>query len=55
MQPRIPGFTALTSFLLLAASDLVLAQITAPDCSLTWDWVWLFVSVGGFDGLTVDT
>jgi len=38
MQPRIPGFAALTSLLLLAASDLVAAQINAPDCSLTYQW-----------------
>lgn len=34
----MPSLAALTSLVLLAASDLVAAQINAPDCSLTWDW-----------------
>lgn len=53
----MPSFTALASLVLLAASDLVAAQINAPDCSLTWEWVHLyFLSLGGFyDVLTVDT
>lgn len=57
MWPRMRGLTAVTSLVLLAASDLAVAQINAPDCSLSWNWVQLrfFVSVGGFyDGLTVD-
>jgi len=38
LWPRMPSFAVLTSLLLLAASDLVVAQINAPDCSLTWNW-----------------
>ncbi|KAI9452878.1 hypothetical protein BJY52DRAFT_1291508, partial [Lactarius psammicola] len=39
MPPRMRGFAALTSSLvLLAASDFVVAQINAPDCSLSWKW-----------------
>ena len=41
MQPGVPGFAALTSLVFLAASDLVVAQITAPDCSAGWEWVLL--------------
>ena len=41
MQPRIPGFAALISLVFLVASDLVVAQITAPNCSDSWKWVCL--------------
>ncbi|KAN0135279.1 hypothetical protein V8E53_006844 [Lactarius tabidus] len=34
----MPSFAALTSLVLLAASDLVAAQISAPNCSLLWEW-----------------
>ncbi|KAH9014362.1 hypothetical protein EDB83DRAFT_2321509 [Lactarius deliciosus] len=50
MQPRISSLAVLTSLILLAASDLVVAQISAPNCTLS------FASVCGFyDGLTADT
>ncbi|KAH9005417.1 hypothetical protein EDB86DRAFT_1441507 [Lactarius hatsudake] len=38
MQPRIPSLAVLTSLVLLAASDLVVAQISAPNCSVSWKW-----------------
>ncbi|KAH9169671.1 hypothetical protein EDB89DRAFT_1908438 [Lactarius sanguifluus] len=38
MQPRVPSLVVLTSLVFLAASDLVLAQIRAPDCSASWKW-----------------
>ncbi|KAI9443921.1 hypothetical protein H4582DRAFT_2095306 [Lactarius indigo] len=38
MQPRVPGLAVLTSLVLLAASDLVGAQIRAPDCNASWKW-----------------
>jgi hypothetical protein len=38
----MPSFAALTSLVLLAASDLVAAQISAPNCSLLWEWVQLY-------------
>ncbi|KAH9026641.1 hypothetical protein EDB84DRAFT_335745 [Lactarius hengduanensis] len=38
MQPRVPSLAVLTSLVFLAASDLVLAQIRAPDCSASWKW-----------------
>ncbi|KAH9054538.1 hypothetical protein EDB87DRAFT_1702119 [Lactarius vividus] len=38
MQPRVPSVVVLTSLVFLAASDLVLAQIRAPDCSASWKW-----------------
>ncbi|KAH9021563.1 hypothetical protein EDB85DRAFT_414479 [Lactarius pseudohatsudake] len=38
MQPRIPSLAVLTSLVLLAASDPVVAQISAPNCSVSWKW-----------------
>ena len=42
MQPRVTGFAALAPLVLLAASDLVVAQISAPPCNSSvpgWEWV----------------
>ena len=39
----MPSFAALASLILLAVSDLAVAQINAPDCSLTWEWVQLYI------------
>ncbi|KAH9014363.1 hypothetical protein EDB83DRAFT_2529347 [Lactarius deliciosus] len=38
MQPRVPNLVAFTSLVFLTASDLVLAQIRAPDCSASLKW-----------------
>lgn len=50
----MPSLAALTSLVLLASSNLVAAQINAPDCSLLWDWVWFCVFRGFYDELTVE-
>lgn len=38
MQLRMPSLAVLTSLVLLAASELVVAQIMGPDCNVTMDW-----------------
>ncbi|KAH9021565.1 hypothetical protein EDB85DRAFT_414532 [Lactarius pseudohatsudake] len=38
MQSRMPSLTMFTSLVLLATGDLVLAQIGAPNCSVSWEW-----------------
>ncbi|KAH9005419.1 hypothetical protein EDB86DRAFT_3239999 [Lactarius hatsudake] len=38
MQPRMPSLAMLTSLLLFAAGDSAVAEIIAPDCSLSWEW-----------------
>ncbi|KAI9443920.1 hypothetical protein H4582DRAFT_2189531 [Lactarius indigo] len=39
MQPRMPSLAVLTSLIVLAASDVVIAQIMGPNCILSWDWM----------------
>ncbi|KAI9452879.1 hypothetical protein BJY52DRAFT_892388 [Lactarius psammicola] len=38
MQPRTRNLAVLISLILLAASDLVVAQVNAPGCSVAWKW-----------------
>ncbi|KAH9026643.1 hypothetical protein EDB84DRAFT_336053 [Lactarius hengduanensis] len=40
MQPRMPSLTVFTPLVLLAASDLVVAQISAPNCTASSGWEW---------------
>ncbi|KAH8979746.1 hypothetical protein EDB92DRAFT_1902897 [Lactarius akahatsu] len=39
MQPRMPSLSVFISLVLLAAGDLVVAQIIATNCSVSWEWI----------------
>ncbi|KAI9443922.1 hypothetical protein H4582DRAFT_1045539 [Lactarius indigo] len=37
-KPRMPSLAVLISLVLFATSGFVVAQITGPDCNLSWEW-----------------